>query len=53
MKVLERITLVVYSYVMLIVALLADVLIFGWLDVGIIEDLFEGWLAGGLITLLS
>ena len=41
MKVLEKITLVIYSYVMLIVAVLACLLVFGWLDTGIIGDIIH------------
>ena len=32
MKILEKITLIIYSYVILILATLACLLVFGWLD---------------------
>ena len=40
MKIIEKITLTIYSIIMLIAAILTCLLIFGWLDMG---------LAGGLV----
>ena len=48
MKVLEKITLVIYSYVMLIVAVLACLLVFGWLDTGIVGGIINSALASDI-----
>ena len=48
MKVLEKITLVIYSYVMLIVAVLACLLVFGWLDTGIVGGIINSSLASDI-----
>ena len=33
MKILEKITLIIYSYVILIISVLACLLVFGWVDI--------------------
>ena len=48
MKILEKITLVIYSYVMLIVAVLACLLVFGWLDTGIVGGIVNGAIASDI-----
>ena len=42
MKILEKVTLIIYSYVMLILAVLACLLVFGWLDIELVGGVIEG-----------
>ena len=42
MKILEKITLIIYSYVMLIVSVLACLVVFGWLDIGLVGEIVNG-----------
>ena len=42
MKILEKVTLIIYSYVMLILAILACLLVFGWLDIELVGGVIEG-----------
>ena len=57
MKILEKITLIIYSYVMLILAILACLLVFRWLDpelVGtIINNILVGDVSGKIILGVS
>ncbi len=39
MKILEKITLIVYSNIMLILSIIACLLIFGWLDISLAGDI--------------
>ena len=48
MKILEKVTLIIYSYVMLILAILACLLVFGWLDTEIIGEIVNGALASNI-----
>ena len=48
MKILEKITLIIYSYVMLIIAILACLLVFGWLDTGIVGGIVNGAIASDI-----
>ena len=50
MKLLERITLVVYSYIILILAVITGLLIFGWIDSDLLEGIFKDLLSGGVVT---
>ena len=50
MKILEKVTLIIYSYVMLILAILACLLVFGWLDIDVAGRVVEGMVSGGTIT---
>ena len=50
MKVLERITLVIYSYIILVLAVVTCLLIFGWIDNELIRGICEDLLAGGTVT---
>jgi len=50
MKLLERITLVVYSYIILILSVITGLLIFGWIDSDLLEGIFTDLLAGGVVT---
>ena len=45
MKILEKITLIIYSYVMLIIAIIACLLVFGWLDAELVGGIVNGALA--------
>ena len=42
MKILEKITLIIYSYVMLILSVLACLLVFGWLDAELVGGIING-----------
>ena len=42
MKILEKVTLIIYSYVMLIVSILACLLVFGWLDIELVGEIISG-----------
>ena len=42
MKILEKITLIIYSYIMLIVSVLACLLVFGWLDIELVGEIVNG-----------
>ena len=44
MKVIEKITLVLYSNIMLILSIIACLLIFGWVDIDIVGNVVEKWL---------
>ena len=39
MKILEKITLIIYSNIMLILSIIACLLVFGWLDLGLAGDI--------------
>lgn len=41
MKTLEKITLIIYSNIMLILAVVLSLIIFGWLDIGIVGDIVD------------
>ena len=46
MKILEKITLIVYSNIMLILSIIACLLIFGWLDISLAGDIVYKVLVG-------
>lgn len=46
MKILEKITLIVYSNIMLILSIIASLLIFGWLDISLAGDIVYKVLVG-------
>ncbi len=46
MKILEKITLIIYSYVMLILAILACLLVFRWLDPELVGTIINNILVG-------
>ena len=50
MKVVERITLVIYSYIILVLAVITDLLIFNWIDKEFIDKIFSHFYEGGTIT---
>ena len=39
MKVIEKITLIIYSNIILIMAVIASLLVFGWLDIDVVQSL--------------
>ena len=39
MKIIEKITLIIYSNIILIMAVIACLLVFGWLDIDIVQSL--------------
>ena len=42
MKILEKVTLIIYSYVILIISILACLLVFGWLDADLVGEIVRG-----------
>ena len=46
MKILEKITLIIYSNIMLILSIILCLLIFGWLDMGLIGELCYKMIVG-------
>lgn len=41
MKILEKITLIIYSYVILIISILACLLVFGWIDIDLVGEIIK------------
>ena len=39
MKILEKITLIIYSNIMLILSIILCLLVFGWLDMGLVGNI--------------
>ena len=50
MKTLEKITLIIYSNIILILSIILCLLIFGWLDIDVAGRVVEGMVSGGTIT---
>lgn len=50
MKTLEKITLIIYSNIILILSIILCLLIFGWLDVDTVGMVVRGMVAGGILT---
>lgn len=48
MKILEKVTLIIYSYVMLILSILACLLVFGWLDIELAVNIIKGIIASDI-----
>ena len=46
MKILEKITLIIYSNIMLILSIILCLLIFGWLDMGLMGDIMYNMIQG-------
>lgn len=46
MKILEKITLIIYSNIMLILSIVLCLLVFGWLDIGLVGDIITKIIAG-------
>ena len=46
MKILEKITLIIYSNIMLILSIILCLLIFGWLDMGLMGDIMYNIIQG-------
>ncbi len=57
MKILEKVTLIIYSYVMLILSILACLLVFRWLDPelvgGIVNNILSGDISGKIVLGVS
>ncbi len=57
MKILEKITLIIYSNIMLILSIILCLLVFGWLDIGLVGDLIkniiQGEVSGNVVLGLS
>ena len=50
MKVVERIALALFSNLILVIAVLLCLIIFGWLDINLIHSLIIGWLDNQVIS---
>ena len=46
MKILEKITLIIYSYVMLILAVILSLLVFNWLDIDLVGGIISNIITG-------
>lgn len=46
MKILEKITLIIYSNIMLILSVILCLLVFGWLDMGLVGDIVRKLIIG-------
>ena len=46
MKILEKITLIIYSNIMLILSIILCLLVFGWLDIDLVGNIVVGAIAG-------
>ena len=46
MKFLEKITLIIYSNIMLILSIILCLLVFGWLDIGLVGDMINTIIVG-------
>lgn len=46
MKILEKITLIIYSYIVIILSVLLCLLVFGWVDIGVVGNIIQGVLIG-------
>lgn len=57
MKILEKITLIIYSNIMLILSVVLCLLVFGWLDIGLVGDMvrnaIQGEVTGNVILGIS
>lgn len=57
MKILEKITLIIYSNIMLILSIVLCLLVFGWLDIGLVGDMvrnaIQGEVTGNVILGIS
>ena len=50
MKVLEKIALIIYSNIILILSIILCLLIFGWLDIDVAGNVVRGMVSGGTIS---
>ena len=50
MKIIEKITLILYSNIILIMSVILCLVIFGWLDIDIVGNVVRGMISGGVIT---
>jgi len=46
MKILEKITLIIYANIMLILSIILCLLVFGWLDIGLVGDMVKNAIQG-------
>lgn len=56
MKILEKITLIIYSNIMLILSIILCLLVFGWLDIGVVGNIVAKIITGettGTIVLVT
>ena len=47
MKFIEKVTLIIYSNIILILSIIACLLIFGWLDINVVQNLVKNLLLYG------
>ena len=50
MKILEKIALIIYSNIILILSIILCLLIFGWLDIDVAGNVVKGMVSGGTIS---
>lgn len=48
MKIIEKITLIIYSNIMLIISVIACLLVFGWLDIDVVQSLTKTLVLSGV-----
>ena len=48
MKFLEKVTLIIYSNIMLILSIILCLLVFGWLDMEFMGNIIKGFIVGDL-----
>ena len=53
MKFLERFALVVYSYIVLIIAVILSLLIFNWINFDTVSDMIRALLTGPVISKIT
>ena len=53
MKFLERFTLIIYSLIMLILAIITSLLIFNWMDFGTVTDMVKALLTGAISSKIT
>lgn len=50
MKFLERLALIIYSYIVLILAVILNLLIFNWIDFNTVSDMIKALVTNGLVS---
>lgn len=50
MKIIEKITLALFSNIVLIISVLFCLIIFGWLDINVLHNLIVQWLSNNIIS---
>ena len=53
MKFLERFTLITYSLVILILSIIVSLLIFNWMDFGVVTEMLEALVTGSISSKIT